>query len=305
VASVDAASEGLMRALLRSSGFRSLESTWRGLHRLVTSEDCGEGVEIHVLDAPAEQLGMDLVANAGALERSEIARALSGRADGPGGVPWSLIVAACSIGPDEDSLRLLSALGAVARRAGCPLLAHATPSLLGCASFAAPPAHADWVPLAGEAAAAWTALRRSACAPWIALAAPRVLLRQPYGLKSDPVERFAFEEIHAGDDHEALPWGHPAFALAQLLAASFTERGFDMEPGDHRDLGDLPAHTRVRNGESVLTPCAEAFLTEGNADAMLDRGVTAIVSVRNRAAVVVPRIQSIADPPAPLAGPWS
>jgi len=206
--------------------------------------------------------------------------------------------------PDEESLRLLAALGAVARRAGGPLVAHASPALLGCASFARTPDHADWQPLAADAEAAWNALRRSPDAPWIALAAPRVLLRHPYGRRSDPLERFALEEIPAGGDHEALPWGHPGFALARLLATSFLERGAAMEPGDHRELADLPAHTYEQDGEKALTPCAEAFLTEATALAMLDRGLTPIVSVRNRPSVVVPRFQSIASPPAPLAGPW-
>lgn len=305
VASVDAASEALMRTILRSSSFRALEAAWRGLHQLVTSEACGEGVEIHVLDAPRDALAADLVANAGALEQSALFRALSERMTGAGGARWSLVVGACSFGPDEESLRLLAALGAIARRAGGPFVAHAAPALFGCASFAETPGHADWTPLDADAEAAWRALRQTPDAPWIALAAPRVLMRQPYGRKSDPVERFAFEEVPPGGDHESLPWGHPAFALAQLLAASFAERGFGMEPGDHRDLGDLPAHTFERDGVTHLTPCAEAYLPEATATALLERGVTAIVSVRNRAAVVVPRIQSVALPPAPLAGPWS
>lgn len=305
VASVDGASEGLMRTILRSSAFRSLESNWRGLHDLVTSEACGEGVEIHVLDAPRPQLAADLLANAVALERSALGRAVSERTGGSGGAPWSLVIGAYEFGPDEASLRLLAALGAVARGAGGPLVAGASPALLGCRSFSETPGHAEWAALPAEAGAEWNALRKAPDAPWIALAAPRVLMRQPYGRKSDPVERFAFEEIPPGRDHESLPWGHPAFALARLLAASFSERGFEMEPGDHRDHGDLPAHTTVTDGEAALTPCAEVFLTENTANAMLDRGVMALVSVRNRAAVVVPRFQSIADPPAVLAGPWS
>jgi type VI secretion system protein ImpC len=290
---------------LSSAAFRALEASWRGLHQLVTSEACGEGVEIHFVDAPQEQLAADLLANAAALERSALGRAIAQRSEGPGGVRWSLVVGAYSFGPDEESLRTLAALGALARRAGGPLLAHASPALLGCASFAQAPGHADWVPLPAEAEAAWNALRKLPDAPWIALAAPRVLMRQPYGRKSDPVERFAFEEIVPGGDHEWLPWGHPGFALAQLLMASFTESAFEMDPGDQRDLADLPAYTFEHDGERALLPCAEAFLTEATANAMLARGLMAIVSVRNRPAVVVPRFQSIADPPAAIAGPWS
>ena len=305
VASVDAASEGLMRAILHSPGYRALESTWRGLHRLVTSESRGEGVEVHVCDAAASGLAADVLANKEALEHSALGQALAERADGPGGVPWSLIVAAYTFGPGESALHTLAALGALAHRCGAPLVGHASPALFGCSSFGETPSHTDWRALPEDAQVAWGALRRGPDAPWIALAAPRVLLRQPYGRKSDPVERFAFEELPAGGAHESLPWGHPGFALAELLVASFADSGFEMEPGNHRELGELPACTIERHGESALVPCAEAWLSEATVNALLERGLTAIVSVRNRPEVQVPRFQSIAEPPAPLAGPWS
>lgn len=305
IASVDAASEGLMRTILRAPAFRALEAAWRGVHELVTCEACGENVEVHVLDAPQARVAADLEANSQALERSNLARAVLGDPDGSVNKRWALVVGAYSVGTDAASLRLAAALGAIARRAGGALIAHAEASLLGCAAFASTPSHTDWAALDSDAAAAWTALRRSADAAWIALAAPRVLMRQPYGRKSDPVERFAFEEVPAEYDAAAMPWGHPGFALAQLLAQSFQASSFAMEPGDHRELDDRPAFTYVSDGEKQMAPCAEAFLSEATTSAMLDRGVLAIASVRNRAAVLVPRFQSIADPPATLAGPWS
>jgi type VI secretion system protein ImpC len=305
IASVDAASEGLMRTILRSPAFRALESAWRGVHQLVTCEACGEGVEVHVLDAPQSRVAADLDANAQALERSNLARAVLGDPDGSVNKRWALVVGAYSFGADAASLRLSAGLGAIARRAGGGFIAHAEASLLGCTSFAATPSHTDWAPLPGDAAAAWSALRRSADAAWIALASPRVLMRQPYGRKSDPTERFAFEEVPAEYDANAMPWGHPGFALAQLLAQSFQAAGFRMEPGDHHELDDRPAYTYVSDGEKQMAPCAEAFLSEAATSAMLDRGVLAIASVRNRPDVRVPRFQSIADPPATLAGPWS
>ena len=305
IASVDAASEGLMRTILRSAAFRALESAWRGVHELVTSEACGEGVEVHVLDAPQARVATDLEANAQALERSALARAVLGDPAGSVNKRWALVVAAYSIGADEASLRMAAALGAIAHRAGGALIAHAQASLLGCAGFASAPSHAQWAALDADAAAAWGALRRSPDAAWIALASPRVLMRQPYGRKSDPTERFAFEEVPADHDADAMPWGHPGFALAQLLATSFQAAGFGMEPGDHRELDDRPAFTYVSEGEMQMAPCAEAFLSEATTSAMLERGVLAIASVRNRPALVVPRFQSIAEPPAALAGPWS
>jgi type VI secretion system protein ImpC len=306
VRTVDQASEALMRALLRDPAFRALESAWRGLHALVTGEAAADNIEVHVLDAPRAALAADLLGNAAALERSQLFRAVmeqkSGAADG---TPWALLVGAYAFGPGEDDLRLLAALGAIAHRAGGAFVAQAEPALVACESFARLPEPSSWPALAPDAAAAWQALRKSETARSIGLAAPRLLMRLPYGKRSDPVERFAFEEIAPDSPHEALPWGFAAFAIARLLALSFSENGFAMEPGDHRDLGELPAHVTERDGEKALTPCAETLLSETAAQALLERGLMPLVSFRNRAAVMVPRFQSIASPPAPLAGPWS
>ena len=74
-----------------------------------------------------------------------------------------------------------------------------------------------------------------------------------------------------------------------------------MEPGDERELADMPAYTFVRDGERVLQPCAERFLTEREIQTMLDGGLIPLASRRDRNAVVAIRFQSIAHPPAPLA----
>ena len=150
----------------------------------------------------------------------------------------------------------------------------------------------------------WQALRESAAAPWIGLALPRVLLRLPYGPQTNPVERFEFEELSPGRDHEAYLWGNPAFACAMLIGTAFAERGWSMEPGDHLDIEDLPAHTYEEAGESKMKPCAEVCLGERAGTAILDRGVMPLLSYRNRNAARLMRFQSLADPPAGLRGPW-
>jgi predicted component of type VI protein secretion system len=74
-----------------------------------------------------------------------------------------------------------------------------------------------------------------------------------------------------------------------------------MEPGDEREIGDLPAYTFTRDGEPHMQPCAERELTESQIDSMIKGGLIPIASRRDRNAVVAIRFQSIADPPAPLA----
>jgi type VI secretion system protein ImpC len=147
---------------------------------------------------------------------------------------------------------------------------------------------------------AWGALRRSNVAPWIGLAAPRVLLRLPYGTGGEAVETFRFEELTAEPEHDHFLWGTGSLALAVLIGRAFTARGWDMELGDEREIGELPAYVFTRNGEKQLQACAERFLTESQIQKLLEAGLIPIASRRDRNSVVVIRFQSIAQPPAPL-----
>jgi predicted component of type VI protein secretion system len=146
----------------------------------------------------------------------------------------------------------------------------------------------------------WRALRSSDAAPWIGLAAPRVLLRLPYGKGSDPIAAFAFEEIPGAPVHDEFLWGNPALAVALLIGRAFTARGWDFEPGDEREIGDLPAYTYLQDGERVLQACAEHYLGEQGGQSLLDTGLMPVISHHHRNAVTVMRFQSVAEPPGPL-----
>ena len=203
-----------------------------------------------------------------------------------GGEGWSAIAALIEFGPSAADIGLLAALGVIASQAGGPLLGGA---------------HRALTVEDGEALAGWNALRRSEAARWIALGAPRVLLRRPYGTRSDPIEAFPFEEFVGAPVQEELLWGNTALALALLIGRAFMARGWDMEPGDEREIDDLPAYTFVRDGQTEMQPCGERPLTESAINQLLSAGLVPLASRRDRQAVVAIRFQSIADPPAPLA----
>ena len=54
-----------------------------------------------------------------------------------------------------------------------------------------------------------------------------------------------------------------------------------------------------------MKACGEIYLSDRAADAIMDRGIMAVVSHRNLNTVRIVRIQSVADPPSPLSGPWN
>ncbi|WP_310388954.1 type VI secretion system contractile sheath domain-containing protein [Roseateles sp.] len=287
-AAVDAVITEQMRRLLHAPSLQGLEAAWRGVQWLIANLELDEQLELHLFDVSRDELLADIVAAKGQLAQTGLHHALADRwRNLPGGQSWSALVGLYQFGASDADVGLLAALGLLAAQAGGPWLAGGDPGLTA---------------LAPTEQANWQALRHSEAAAWIGLAAPRVLLRLPYGKKSDPVDGFAFEEFDATPVHEEFLWGNGALAVALLLGRAFNARGWEFEAGDEREIADLPAYTYLQNGERELQACAERYLGEEAGLAMLAAGLMPVLSHRNRNAVTVIRMQSVAEPAQALAG---
>ena len=300
VQAVDMTISEQMRALLHAPPFQALEAAWRSVQFLVSRTELDETLQLHLFDVTRAEL--DAAAAEAELEHGSLWQALVERQRDVAGVPgWSMVIALETFGPSQADVASLASLAAISAAAGAPLLATAAPSLLGCDALPLPSDPHAWPGLDADSEQRWQAVRRSALAPWIGLAAPRMLLRLPYGKGRDPISAFEFEEFVGTPEHDEFLWGHPGAALAMLVGRAFSARGWEFEPGDEREVDDLPAYTFERDGEKELQACAEQYLGERAGQAMLEAGLMPLMSHRQRNAVTVMRFQSIAEPAAALA----
>lgn len=279
-----------LRALLHDPAFRALEAAWRSLHLLVSSLELDEQLQVYLLDVSKHELQADLDAAGADLAKSGAYRLLVEQPRvSPDGQPWAVLVGDYRFDSGARDIAMLAALGAIGAQAGAPWLAAATE----------PHGASD-----ADGAARWAALRHSGQAGWIGLASQDLLLRLPYGKKTDRISAFEFEELNGMPSHADYLWGNPAFACALLLGRAFEQEGWDMQPGDQLDIDDLPAHTWQHDGEAQLQACGGVYLSEREAAAVLQYGAMPLLSFKNRNAVRLLRFQSIADPARALCGPW-
>lgn len=303
VAKVDETTSETMRDLLHHPQFQAIESIWRGLFFLVRRLDTDVNLKLYILDVSKAELA--------AMLGSEDLRAtplyntlVRDTVETPGAEPWAVLAGDYTFDDSVQDLVLLGAIGGLARAAGAPFLAAASPSVMG-ANFAGPCEPEKWRPSSEERKQGWEIVRSFTEARYIGLAMPRFLLRLPYGRATDSTEAFPFEECPQKPGHEEYLWGNPALAIVCLLGQAFSARGWEMRAGEFHDIEGLPAHIYREDGEAKLKPCAETLLTEKAATAILDRGVMPLVSLKDRDIVRLLRLQSLADPPAPLAARWS
>jgi type VI secretion system protein ImpC len=144
-----------------------------------------------------------------------------------------------------------------------------------------------------ESREAWETLRESPEAAYVCLALPRYLARQPYGKSTDPIESFAFEEMPAPPPHEAFLWGSASILCGHVLAAAFQAEGWEMQTGGYGEVGELPVFSFTEEGETVVKPCAEAWLASRAAQKLTDAGLTAIQSIRGQDAVRIETVRSL------------
>jgi type VI secretion system protein ImpC len=306
VAAVDAMIGSWIRSALHHPAFRDLEAAWRGLAWLVDRVETDSQLQIWLLDVSKAELALDLRA-AGRLELSGWRKILVTQArETTDAEPWAAVGALYAFDRTVEDVALLARLARVAREAGAPLLAEASPGVVGSAGFAEAPDPSDWMPGAPDdpSAQIWAALRELPETRWLGLAAPRFLLRLPYGEETDPTETFEFEEMPEGARHEDYLWGGPALVCLELLGQAFAESGWRLKPGSAQEVGGLPLHVFKADGEPRIKPCAEVALSGRALDAMLEAGIMPLVSAYGRDVVRLARFQSIASPPAPLAGRW-
>jgi len=299
---LDAARAALLQSVLHAPQFQRLEANWRGARRFVEGVELGDEVELHLLDATQAELEADRKAAGGDPAASALCRRLTQARLVGIERPWALIVGLYRLAASTTDLVLLHHLGAVAAEAGGPILLDAEPALAGCES---PSDRTDWhqLAIADEAVReGFAALRRSAVSAWIGLALPRILLRLPYGRRTDAIETFAFDEAGAAHAHDALLWGSAALACAQCIAQAFIEQGDALELAGAFDVEDLPAYVREQDGEKRLQACAERYLPVQAGESLLQRGFIPLLSHGNRAAARVVGLQSIAEPRRGLAG---
>jgi type VI secretion system protein ImpC len=275
------------RRILLEPRFRAVERAWRSVHWLASRLE-GDEAHLYVADLSKEALSRQVGELGQNLGASPLHRLLARDTDDR----WDLIVGDYSFGLTADDITVLATLGALAARARAPFLAHGELGLAGCASAKDLDAPWDWRYSDSDLAALWSELRGHPAAQWLGLAAPRFLLRLPYGSKTDAIERFDFEELPVRPDRERFLWGNPAFACALLIASG---GGLEWPNGGGGSVDDLPMPVYSDGSGEAVQPPLELVLGERARATATERGLIALAGGLNANRISVPSTRSLAN----------
>ena len=147
--------------------------------------------------------------------------------------------------------------------------------------------------------AKWKTFRESEDSRYVALTGPRMLLREPYGSQTVPIEAFQYEE-QIGGNHDNYLWGNAAWALGTRVTNAFASYGWcatirGVESGGL--VEGLPVHSFTTDAGDVAMKCpSETPITDRREKELADLGFVPLVHCKGTANAAFFSVQSSQKP---------
>jgi type VI secretion system protein ImpC len=305
IAQLDQKLSAQMNAILHAEQFQQIESAWRGLSYLVYQSETDAMLKIRVMNVSKNELYRHLrqFPNA-AWDQSPLFKKVYEEEFGQlGGQPYGCLVGDFYFSHQPTDVQLLRDISKIAAAAHAPFFAAADSTLMNMDSWNELMNPRDLSKVFDTPDyAAWRSLRDSDDAKYIGLCLPRVLARQPYGAKSEPVAEFGFEEETDGHKGENYAWMNAAYAMASNINRAFKEYGWcarirGVQSGGEVD--NLPVHTFPTDDGGVDLKCpTEIAITDRREAELAKSGLIPLVHRKNTDRAAFIGAQSLFKPKA-------
>lgn len=280
-----------LNEILHDEGFQKLESSWRGLHSLVSNTETSTRLKLRLLNVSQSELSKDLT-RAVDFDQTVLFKKIYEEEYGTfGGYPFSVLVGDYYFSRHPQDIALLRKISEVAAAAHAPFIAAASPLLFDMKQFNDLAVPKDLAKIFESLELGpWRDFRATEDSRYVSLVLPRFLLRLPYGQDTLPVEGMDFNEDVAGADGKKYLWGNAAWALAQRITDAYAKYGWGAairgaESGGA--LTNLPQHTfKTASGDLSLKCPTEVAITDRREKELNDLGFISLCHKKNTGTAV-------------------
>ncbi|MDR3567331.1 MAG: type VI secretion system contractile sheath large subunit [Syntrophobacteraceae bacterium] len=247
--------------ILHHPEFQKLESAWRGLNYLASNTETDSMLKIRVLNVSKDELRRSLKKYKGMRwDQSPLFKMIYGEEyDQPGGEPYGCLVGDYYFDHTPPDVELLGEIAKIAAASHSPFIGGASPSVMQMESWSELSNPSDLAKIfTTPEYAAWRSLREADDSRYIGLAMPRFLARRPYGVKTEPVDEFDYEEDTEGADSSKYSWANSAYAMAANITRAFKLWGWCSRIRGRESGGlveGLPLHTFPTDDGGVDMKC--------------------------------------------------
>ncbi|WGK60093.1 type VI secretion system contractile sheath large subunit [Pantoea sp. SS70] len=301
IAAIDLLLSEQVSNILHAPEFQKIESSWRGLHKLVQSS-VTENTHVRMFNCTKNELLKDFK-SASDFDQSVLFKAIYESEYGTfGGLPYSAFVGDFEFDNTAEDIMLLEHISHVAAAAHAPFLSAANPGMFAMNSFGEMPRPRDLSKLFDTSDyARWKSFRMTDDSRYVGLTLPRVVGRLPYGAKTISCDSFNFEEAHNENDvNESYLWINAAYELAGRMVDAFENYGWcaairGVEGGGL--VKSLPAHSyNSVTGENVMQCPTEVAISDRREKELADLGFIPLVYCKGTDYAAFFAVQSVNKP---------
>ncbi len=301
IAQIDRLVSQQLNEIMHHPELQRLEASWRGLKYLLGQSETGEQLKIKVLNVSKKELLRDLQ-RAPEFDQSALFKKVYEEEYGVfGGHPFSCLLGDYEFAGGGQDVDLLEKISNVAAAAHAPFMAAASHEMFNLESYTQLDQPRDLAKVLDTTAyAKWKAFRGTEDSRYVALCLPRMLLREPYGAETVPVESFDYEEHVDGTEHGHYLWGNAAWALGARVTQAFARYGWcasirGVESGGL--VEGLPVHNfTTEAGETVMKCPAETTITDRREKELADLGFVPLVHQKGTPYAAFFSVQSAQKP---------
>ena len=301
IAEIDRLLSLQLSEIMHNPDLQRLEGTWRGLKYLLNQTETSTTLKIKVLNVKKNELLKDLQ-KAPEFDQSAMFKKVYEEEYGVfGGDPFGALLGDYEFGRTGQDIELLEKVSQVAAAAHAPFLTAASAEMFNLESYTQLDQPRDLAKIFDTTEyAKWKSFRDSEDSRYIALTAPRMLLREPYGKATVPIEAFDYEEGVDGSDHSKYLWGNSAWALGSRVTSSFAKFGWcatirGVESGGL--VEGLPVHNfRTESGDLAMKCPTETQITDRREKELADLGFAPLVHCKGTPNAAFFSVQSAQKP---------
>jgi type VI secretion system protein ImpC len=282
IAQIDELLSLQLNEIMHHPDFQRLEATWRGLHYLLSNTETSTSLKIKVFNVNKKDLLKDLQ-KASEFDQSALFKKVYEEEFGVfGGAPFGALIGDYEFGKGGQDMELLEKIASVAAAAHAPFVTGASPEMFNLESFTDLDQPRDLAKIFDTTEyAKWKSFRQSEDSRYVALTGPRVLIRQPYGMATVPVEAFNYEEQVDGTDHSKYLWANASWALGARITQSFALYGWTATIRGVESGGlveGLPVHNfRTESGDLAMKCPTEVQISDRREKELADLGFVPLV----------------------------
>lgn len=301
IAQIDAIVSKQLREVMHNPEFQKLEGTWRGLKYLLSQSETGVMLKLKIFNVSKKELLKDLQ-KAPEFDQSALFKKVYEEEYGVfGGHPFGALMGDYHFGRSGQDIELLQKISEVAAAAHAPFITGAGAEMFNLEDYTQLDQPRDLAKIFDTTEyAKWKAFRDSEDSRYVALALPRMLLREPYGSNTVPVEAFNYEEEVDGTDHGQYLWGNAAWALGARVTQAFSMYGWcatirGVESGGL--VEGLPVHNFKTGAGDIAMKCpTETQISDRREKELADLGFAPLVHCKGTPNAAFFSVQSAQKP---------